>query len=292
MRGGVRDQGADKAEQLSISPAAGGGRLRQVRESVRGAALSCVMPTVQSAKKRAVSDSVVRTALWATICLAAEQLAHSCAVCLRSPNGGQAQGIAGRSLPSVPTWRLVEALSLLGILLRAESVRARDVVLFASIGPVEFVEDGEPRFLWVQKGLEGEYSALGGRPDLLVTFTGELPTARNIDRIVEVKFVRSLGASNIRAEFGKAYDLRVRSYFIWTYYTPRPDVVAGARGLRLDVEELGFDTDRGLELLEQPAALLSKVAHALEESRKAQRFAGGVERANDEIRQKRLGPAE
>jgi hypothetical protein len=244
----------------------------------------------QSTTKTGVSDPAVRAALWATICLAAKQLAHSCTVYVPSPKKGQR--IAGIPIPKMPTWRLMEALSLLAILLRADAVPACDVMLFASIGPLEFIEDGEPRFLWVQRGLDGAYSGLGGRPDLLVTLAPDPPTARNIDRIVEVKFVKSLGAPSIRSEFGKAYDLRVKSYFIWTYYTPRADIVAGARGLKLDVMEIGFDTDRRSELIKRPAVLLARVGDALEESRRAQRFARGVERANEEIRQKLLGPGQ
>ena len=241
-------------------------------------------------KKRAIEDPAVRASIWATICLAAEQL-HSCNVFMPSVNKAKPQRISGALVPSVRTWRLVEALSLLGILIRADSVQTQAVTLFTRTGPVEFVEDGEPRFLWVQQGAEAELSGLVGRPDLFVTSTPEHPTVRNIVRVVEVKFVKSFGAASLRAEFGKGYDLRVRSYFIWTYYTPRPAIAAGAVGLRIDLQGLGFDTDRQQDLIEQPAALLSKVAHALEESRKAERFAAGVERASEEIRQKRLGPA-
>jgi hypothetical protein len=242
-------------------------------------------------KNRAIEDPEVRAAIWATVCTAAEQL-HSCAVLLPSVKKAKPQEISNNSpVPSFKTWRLVEALSLLGILLRADSVQTKAVKLFVRTGPVEFVEDGEPRFLWVQQGSEAELSGLVGRPDLFVTSTAAHPTVGNIVRVVEVKFVKSFGAPDLRAEFGKGYDLRVRSYFIWTYYTPSPAIAAGAVGLRIDLQGLGFDTDRQQDLIEQPAALLSKVAHALEESRKAERFAAGVERASEEIRQKRLGPA-
>jgi hypothetical protein len=133
-------------------------------------------------KKRAIEDPVVRASIWATICLAAEQL-HSCTVFMPSVNKAKPQKISGALVPSVRTWRLVEALSLLGILIRADSVQTQAVTLFARTGPVEFVEDGEPRFLWVQQGAEAELSGLVGRPDLFVTSTPEHPTVRNIVRV-------------------------------------------------------------------------------------------------------------
>lgn len=142
------------------------------------------MSNVQSTGKGSIDDPEVPAAVWATIRLVAEQLAHRCTVNMLSKSTGQRETIVNCAVPDVPTWRLVEALSLLGILLRAQAVKASEVTLFASIGPVEFVEDADPRFLWVQKGLQGDYTALGGRPDLLVTLTPDLPTAQNTVRVV------------------------------------------------------------------------------------------------------------
>lgn len=80
---------------------------------------------VQQMKNRAIEDPEVRAAVWATVCLAAEQL-HSCAVLLPSVKKAKPQEISNNSpVPSFRTWRLVEALSLLGILLRADSVKTK-----------------------------------------------------------------------------------------------------------------------------------------------------------------------
>ena len=68
-------------------------------------------------------------------------------------------------------------------------------------------------------------------------------------------------------------------------------MVIGAKALGIDLQPIGFDTDRQETLIESPVALLSKIANALEESRKAQRFAAGFEQAREEISQKLLGPA-
>ena len=237
------------------------------------------------------TDDAARRALWAAVCLGAEQLASQCTIYYVSPGRPNRHKVVAQIIPSVETWQLVEALSLVSILVRSDAVRSPDIVLFGSTGPIEFSEDREPRFLWVQHGVKG-FSGFGGRPDLLVTYTVDAPASANVARVVEAKYVQRLGAATIRAEFGKAYDLRVQSYFIWAYYTPSPKVVASARRLRLDFEELGLDTLQRPDLIDKPAALLSKVAHALEEARKAARFAAGVERASEEIRQKLLGSGE
>jgi hypothetical protein len=236
-------------------------------------------------------DADARGAIWRAIHAAAEQLAHKCSVLMTANAGGTIQNVIGQPIPPVPTWQLAEGLSLLTVLLRADDVSSRAVKLFVKTGPIEIVEDNLKRYLWVQHSVRGKYSALLGRPDLVVTSSSGLPSADNVVRIVEIKCCRRFGIGMVRAEFGKAHDLRVRSYFIWTYYSQSPRVVAGAKGLGLDVEGLGFDTSLRTTLVSDPAALVSKVAHALEQSRKSERFARQSDEANQDIRRKLLGPA-
>ena len=92
----------------------------------------------------------------------------------------------------------------------------------------------------------------------------------------------------IRSEFGKAHDLRVSSYFIWSFYSPSAKVVEGAKSLGIDLEALGFDTDRRKDLLRDPHALISRVAYAQEQSRKSDRFVKALEYAGQAARQKML----
>jgi hypothetical protein len=195
---------------------------------------------------------------------------------------------ASQPVPGVHTWQLVEAISLLSILLRAESVHSRSVSLFTKVGPLRIEEEGAQRYLWTQPQLRGDFSDLIGRPDLVVTSSPDPPTPANTDRVVEVKSGRQLGAQLVRAEFGKAHDLRVTSYFIWTFYAASAHVKAGARRLGLNLEELGFDSPRRNDLITQPGALLSHVAHTLEQARQSHRFATALEDADQEARRKLL----
>jgi hypothetical protein len=92
------------------------------------------------------------------------------------------------------------------------------------------------------------------------------------------------------AEFGKAYDLRVATYFIWSFYSPSAKSIDGARGLGIDLQALGFDTDRRQDLLASPEALVSHVAYSQEQARRSQRFALGLEDAGQDARRKLLAP--
>lgn len=87
-------------------------------------------------------------------------------------------------------------------------------------------------------------------------------------------------------------DLRVATYFIWSFYSPSDRVVRGARGLGLDLVELGFDSDLRGDLIKDDMALISYVAHTLEQSRRARRFAGALEDAGRKARRELLGPAQ
>jgi hypothetical protein len=84
--------------------------------------------------------------------------------------------------------------------------------------------------------------------------------------------------------------MRVATYFIWSFYTPSQRAIDGAKGLGIDLQALGFDSPLRHDLVTNPDALVSHVAHAQEESRRSQRFAGGLEDAGRDARRKLLGP--
>jgi hypothetical protein len=186
---------------------------------------------------------------------------------------------------------LIEALSLLCLIIRCDDASTKALNVFGKMGPVEVHEDQMARHVWTQQTLKGDKSSLGGRPDIIVTTTPESPHPGNAARIIEAKCVKQLGTQTIRAEFGKAYDLRVATYLIWSFYSPNPKVIEGARGLGIDLHMLGFDTDRRHDLLTSPEALISHVAYSQERARRSQRFALGLEDAGQEASGKLLGPA-
>jgi len=177
-------------------------------------------------------------------------------------------------VPDVETWKLLEALSLLAVLINADKVKCGAVTnIFGQTGPLHFMEDGHDRYLWAQPTLTGKESELGGRPDLVVTSSQDPPTTLTILRIIECKCRKHLGAHDIRAEFGKAYDLGVASYLIWSYWTPGLRAVDGAKRLGLDLVCLGFDTQHRRDLIAMPENLLAHVANTIEVSNQEKRFA-------------------
>ena len=217
-----------------------------------------------------------RLAVWEAICDAAEALDGQCAI-YRSAKASSPQRLTFEtSVFDLPTWKLVEALSLLSILRRAERVVDRQVFnIFGRTGPIRFVENGFDRFLWAQPSLSGHESALIGRPDLLVTSTPDPPSSATTLRIIECKCRATLAAPDIRAEFGKAYDLRVTSYLIWSFNTPPTRLVQGARGLGLNLETLAFETESAEEWIREPQALAAHVSRTLDAVRRRASFCQG-----------------
>ncbi len=231
-----------------------------------------------AATERADEDKPARSAVWRAVCAASEQVRSRFQVGpIVGPKGVPVASAANP--PDSPTWQLVEALCFLGVLLRAQQAIAPRIQLFGKSGPVEIVEDGISRHLWTQPSLQGERSALGGRPDLVVTSTAEAPHPGNALRIIEAKCVRGLDAPTLRSEFGKAHDLRVVTYFIWSFYTPPKRIVDGARGLGIDLHALGLDSEWREEFLRDPELLVAHVANAQSEARSAARFAKALEAA-------------
>ncbi len=193
-------------------------------------------------------------------------------------------------MPDVATWQLVEALSLLGIILRSEDGSGDVINIFGKTGPIEIKEDGIIRHLWAQQTLRGYKSSLQGRPDIIVTSTREPPHPNNALRIIEAKCLKNLGSPVIRGEFGKAHDLRVATYIIWSFYSPTLRAIEGAKGLGINLEALGFDTEWRADLVRDPDVLISRIAQAQEQARREQRFAKSLAIASEEAQRKLLEP--
>jgi len=160
-------------------------------------------------------DIEARNAIWASIKACASKLVGRCTIYVSRTLKSDARIHQQMPIPDVMAWQLVEALSLLALLLKADSVFTTEICnIFGKTGPIHFAEDGQDRYLWTQYSIHGQDSDLIGRPDLVVSTIPDPPSPQTVLRIVECKCRKQLGAPDIRGEFGKAHDLRVTSYLI------------------------------------------------------------------------------
>lgn len=232
-------------------------------------------------------DAEARNALWRAIVAATIEVRRDFNLGTVTALGRELHHHSGA--PPVPTWKLVEAISLLGIIRLCDTALSEKVELLGKTGPIAITEEGSTRFIWAQQPMRGESSTLGGVPDLVVTLSSDSPHPDNTLRVIEAKCLRTLDTQTIRAEFGKAHDLRVASYFIWSFYSPSERMISGARGLGLDLMPLGFDSNYRSDLIASPELLVSHVSNALAEARKAGRFARALQDASREAQLKLHG---
>jgi hypothetical protein len=234
------------------------------------------------------NDDRARKSLWNAIHVAARTIRRSWNVRTFLLPTDDLEITDTLQVPTAPTWKLVEILSALAILTSAQDVRTKKVPnLVSKTGPIEYLKNGRSLFLWTQPNMIGEDTGLAGRPDIIITRTSERPTHANAVQIVECKCQQSLGAPHIRAEFAKGFDLKVRSYFIWSFFSPSQRLIEGAKGLGIDLTAIGFDTAARDDLL-VPERLLYFVSTKLEESSASENFASLIEATADQVSRKLL----
>jgi len=232
--------------------------------------------------------SVKRLVIWKAICYAAEQLSGKCSFFVSEKPIPEYQIKETLPFPNVNISKLMEVLCLLAVLLRADDIKTNEISnIFKKVGPVHFIENEKDLYLWSQITLKGEISSLNSRPDLIVTVDSDLPSSANVLRIIECKSGNNINASLIRSEFGKAYDLKVASYLIWTLISPSPKTIKGANGLGIDIETVGFDSNMNV-FMEEPETLAYHVAYAIEISGKECRMIQALDSSAAEIKTKIL----
>jgi len=231
-------------------------------------------------EREAILSPAERHLLWTAICEAARQVRGHPIVCLRSSTTPIR---ASDPVPKVKDWQLAEALTLLCVLLGAGAVHGQSVSLFAALS-VSIGEKGRKLHLWFQpQRTRGHITNLRAKPDIAVTIRPDCnATGANILRVIEVKRVRQLSTGTVRQEFGKAFDLSVRSYCLLTYYPIPQDIRTGAENLGLDVAELFIAPGM------TPAQLVSHVRAKLERSRNEERFKASLKTGYDDYQRKQL----
>lgn len=187
------------------------------------------------------------------------------------------------------TWKLIEILSVLTVLSDAEYIVSREVYNLRGrlTSPVHFTEKGEDSFLWTQTRMKESLSGFAGVPDIIVTGTHAPPSRSNALYIIECKCVRQLSSRHIRAEFAKGYDLRITSYFIWSYYDPSHAVIEGAELLGVKVRPVGLGSLAERSEMMNPDRLIEHFATEIRDARDEGEFERVLQRTGSEAANKR-----
>lgn len=233
-------------------------------------------------------DREAKHALWKAIVRKAEQLRRNWGVSAFLSKDRSEPIADGASLPSCDIWKLVEILSVYTVLSNADEVMTTEVynVRGRLAKPVFYRKDGEPYYLWTQVRMKESLSGFTGIPDIVITMTDEPPSRGNAIDIIESKSGRRITGPLIRAEFAKGFDLKVTSYFIWSFYDPPQGVIDGARQLGIEVTPLGFASAERHTVLD-PEQLINRFAERLLNARNAGNFARMLQQTGSEASGKR-----
>ncbi|MFC1572818.1 hypothetical protein ACFL6M_04385 [Candidatus Eisenbacteria bacterium] len=185
---------------------------------------------------------------------------------------------------------LLEALCLLAVLARHRPVGTPPPVdLFARVGPLAMSDGSAPQYLWTRPNLPSAQSGLRAAPDIVLTTTPEVPTAANTLSITECKCRRVLSASEIRSEFGKAYDLAAPSYTVLSYYSQPDRIREAASALGLAFEVFQLHSRKRADYLLGTRDLGLDLAGLLARSRGERAFLAMLEGKRNEVQTKLIG---
>lgn len=235
------------------------------------------------------SDTAAKDALWKAIQLLARELKAKWDLDTYLHGKGSRPLAFPVATPDHELWKLVEILSVLTLLKDAEMVRAAPVynLLERIPEPVEFKWKGEPCFLWTQRAMTESRSGFAGIPDITITSNANIPSPANALDIIEIKSGQ-ISSALIRKEFAKGYDLKVKSYCIWSYVQPTAKQINGARLLGIDLEPLGFDAPAHMRQTRlDPQALIAEFSRVLTDRRDYGRFEVVLAQSASESNEKR-----
>lgn len=226
--------------------------------------------------------------LWKSVCILSKKIEEKHNMIIFK-NNTYLEPSSTPNLKKFKLWKIMEEICFLSIIFSAEKIFLENLILFSQQGPIKIIEDGNVLYIWTQQTMPGD-SGIGGRPDIIVTSNSESPNSDNTLRIIEVKGVHKLQSNHIRGEFGKAYDLRVTTYIIWSLYSQSPKISEGARNLGLDFEVLGLDTEDGVNLVQAPEMLIDHIVSTQENARRQYNFVNSLKISHHNANEKIIAP--
>jgi hypothetical protein len=190
------------------------------------------------------------------------------------------------------TWRrlkgrFLEALCLLATLRRMTSdASGPPIDIFGQIGPIQLNDSGRPRFLSTRPAVGSKHTGLRAWPDVVLSLTRDPPSPSNIAVVIECKCRRSIGATDLRGEFGKAYDLGSPSYTLLSYHAVPPSLIKAGADLGLDVQVLKLSTPERDIYLRGERDLGEDTADDLQRSRERRLFLAALGDRLTEVRRR------
>lgn len=183
--------------------------------------------------------------------------------------------------------RFLEGLCLMATLNRmSATVRSIDVDLFAQVGPLEVRDENQICFIWTQQSVESFKTGLKALPDIVITNTSTSVTTSNILSIIECKCRETLGANDIRGEFGKAYDLGSSSYILVSYNAVTKSLIDAGKELGIEIQVFSLNTPEREQFIRGERDVGADMAQKLALARKRRMFLTAIEDKTAQIKRR------
>jgi len=183
--------------------------------------------------------------------------------------------------------KFLEALCLMSTLTRMTPIgESFEVELFAQEGPLRVRDQDVSCFIWTQQSIQSEKSGLNAVPDIVITKTPEGVTTSNILSIIECKCRDTIGAGDLRGEFGKAFDLGSPSYILMSYNAVPQSVIDGGQALGIDVQVFSLHTPERERFLRGERDVGEDMAVKLLQGRRRRMFLTALEKRASDVRRR------
>jgi hypothetical protein len=163
----------------------------------------------------------------------------------------------------------------------------QEITLFDQAGPIPVLDQETKCFIWSHPSMQSLRSGLKAVPDIVITSSSDGVTASNIISIIECKCRETLGASDIRGEFGKAYDLGSPSYVLVSYYSVPESLIEAGRKLGIDIQIFSLNTSERDRFMRRPQDVGEDMAIKLSSALRRRMFLTAIENRAADIQRKR-----
>lgn len=171
---------------------------------------------------------------------------------------------------------LLEAMCLLATLSQFQSRGRRVVDVFGQGGPIIVRSGARDLYLWTRPTLPLTKSRLRAKPDLLCTSSPNPRDLTTIEWILECKCRGLLTSHDLRAEFGKAFDLESPSYTLVVYRRPAATIMNASNAFGIDIQVFPLVTDKREDYITGVRDLAIDTIEMLKASRERKKFAQKV----------------
>ncbi|MBN1546669.1 MAG: hypothetical protein JW902_08430 [Syntrophaceae bacterium] len=157
------------------------------------------------------------------------------------------------------------------------------VTLFKRTKPISIVHQGKDRYLRLRPSSKKTKTAMKAIPDIVITRNFGTLSTDNVLSVIECKHRRNLNITDIRQEFGKAFDLGVDNYQIISYYNTQTKLVKAAKQLGIELITFDLHGEEREAFINREKKLEDELGSKIEQSLREASFLSVIRAKSEEV---------